>query len=84
MHLLLHGDIAASLAMHPLAVPSTVATVLIALATVWATYRRGSPSELLADRVGWTALVVFVVVNAAMVVVWIARAFGALGGLPPV
>src|SRR5258706_16358684 len=37
IHLLAHGDVAASLVKHPLAAPPAHTTALIAIATVWAT-----------------------------------------------
>ena len=82
--LLARGDVRGSLAMHPLAVPSVLATSLVVLAVAWWILRRGTFAEITRDRFARVAVVTFVAVNAALVVLWIARAFGALGGLPPV
>lgn len=82
--LLVRGDLRGSLAMHPLAVPSMLATLLVVLALAWWILRRGTFAEITRDRFARVAVVTLVAVNAALVVLWIARAFGALGGLPPV
>jgi hypothetical protein len=84
VRLLAQGDLAASLAMHPLAVPCALATAVVALATIRTTLLHGSIASLLGDRFGRGALVALVVVNVALVVLWCARALGAMGGLPPV
>src|SRR5207248_2242084 len=77
VHLLAHGDLAASLVMHPLAVPCALATAVVALATIRSTLLHGSPVSLLGDRFGRGAVVALVAVNVALVVLWCARALGA-------
>ena len=83
-HLLADGRVADSLAMHPLAVPTAFVQVALALATVAATLRLGAPWALVRTSWGRVATGAVVLVIAADVVLWIARAFGALGGPVPV
>jgi len=84
LELLAHGDVAGSLAMHPLAVPMALVTAMVAAATVRAALVRGNPVDVLGDRFGRFAAALFVAANVALAALWIARACGALGGLPPV
>jgi hypothetical protein len=80
MHLLLHGDVAASLRMHPFAVPVLGVWLLFMGSTVYATWTAGTPLEFYKGRFGWTTLAVMVVVYAATLVLWILRWFGLFGG----
>ena len=82
--LLAGGDVAGSLAMHPLAVPSAIATLLVVVAMTRWILRQGTLAAITRDRFARVAIALFVLVNAATVVLWITRSFGALGGLPPV
>ena len=82
--LLARGDLAGSLAMHPLAVPDALATFLVVLAMAWMMLRQGTLVAIMRDRFARIAIAAFAFVNAAMVVLWIARSFGAFGGLPPI
>src|SRR5262249_59446163 len=82
--LLLRGDLGASIAMHPLAVPAALSIALLAVATVWTTLVRGTPTDLVATRLGRVAVIVLLLINVLLVPLWIARALGAFGGLPPV
>lgn len=84
VHCLAHGDLAGSLAMHPLAIPTVLSLAFLALVTVWMTYARGTPTPLLETRIGRVAVAIVLVVHLALVPLWIARALGAFGGLPPV
>jgi hypothetical protein len=84
VRLLLAGDIAASFHMHPLAVPSIVASALVMAATTWVTWKRGAPTELMREPLGRAAAWTFVGVQALLLALWIARFFGALGGPVPV
>lgn len=79
-HLLEEGRIAASLALHPLAVPTAAVQAALALATVAATLRFGAPWSLLRARWGRVAVALASAVLLADVLLWIARALGALGG----
>jgi len=82
--LFLHGDLAASLHMHAFVLPQLLATALVVLATTWATYRTGTPTDMLAAPVGRAAAKLFVAAQGVLILYWVARALGAFGGLPPV
>ncbi len=84
LDLVLHGDVAASLAMHPLAVPSALVQIALAAASIAVTLQKGSPFALLQVRYGRASLVAIVVVGVLVVGLWIARALGAFGGPVPV
>src|SRR5215468_12039931 len=55
VHLMLHGEVLRSLHMHALALPSIVASLLVMAATTWATFRRGTPIEMLKVPLGRVA-----------------------------
>lgn len=74
------GDVAASLELHPLAFPTLAAEAAVAIATVVATLRFGAPWELVRSRWGRATLGFLAVVAVLDVVLWGARALGALGG----
>jgi hypothetical protein len=78
--MLLRGDVHGSIAMHPLAIPTLAATLLIALAMVRVTFVRGAPSGMVDDRLSRGAVVAFVAIQIASVALWVARMLGALGG----
>lgn len=80
MRLLAAGDVGASLHMHPLAVPSVVATALVMMATVGVTWTRGTPIDLMKERVGRWVAASFVLVNVAIFIFWVARMLGWFGG----
>jgi hypothetical protein len=84
MQLLARGDVGASLAFQPLAVPVALSAALLAIATAWVTLRRGSPMPLHESRFARIAIGVFVVVQVATVLVWIGRELGFFGGPVPV
>jgi hypothetical protein len=79
-----HGEIAASIHLHPLAVPTLAAQALLAAATVLATLRYGAPWELVRARWGRATLALLAAVFVLDVVVWAVRALGAFGGPVPV
>jgi hypothetical protein len=83
-HLLLDGRIAASLAMHPLAVPTALSQVALAVVTMAATSRFGAPWALLGAGWGRLAVAFFAAVLVLDVVLWVARMAGAFGGPVPV
>lgn len=83
-HLLVEGNVGASLAMHPLAVPTALSQLVLAVATIAAAVVFGAPWSLARARWGRAALALVVIVMAADVVLWIARMFGAFGGPVPV
>jgi hypothetical protein len=82
--LLLGGDLAGSFEMHPLLVPAVAGTLSLAAATVWATWRDGTPLHVWRSRVGRGALLGFFVVGVAEIALWGARFLGLLGGPVPV
>lgn len=83
-HFLAGGELRASLAMHPLAVPTALVQVVLAAASVTATFRFGAPWGLLRPRWGRGVVALVGVVMAADLLLWIARALGAFGGPVPV
>ena len=80
MLLLFDGHIGASLAMHPLAVLTTLAYVGIALTSVSSAWLAGSPFAVFESRWGRRALFFLMGVMALDFFLWIARSCGALGG----
>ncbi len=78
--LLLHGDVAGSLRMHPLAVPAALSLGALALASVWVTVRFGSPVHLWSTRSGRLAILALAVVEVLAVLLWVGRAMGLFGG----
>jgi hypothetical protein len=84
MLLLASGQVAASLRMHPLAVPCAFASTFFMVATIWVTARAGTPEAAWHDKVGRAALLVFALVQVAMLALWGARMFGLFGGRAPV
>jgi hypothetical protein len=83
-HLLAEGHVGASLAMHPLALPTAASQVVLAVATIVATLRFGAPWSLVQARWGRVVLGLLAAVMVADVLLWIARALGVLGGPVPV
>lgn len=84
MLLLFDGHIGASLAIHPLAVPATLAYAAMALTSVAAAWRTGSPFAVFESQWGRRALYLLMGVMALVFLLWIARGCGALGGPVPV
>jgi Protein of unknown function (DUF2752) len=84
VRLLAHGDVAASLHMHALALPQLLASAVVMLATTWAAYRNGTPTDMLAFPIGRFAARAFLAAQALLFLYYLTRAFGAFGGLPPV
>jgi hypothetical protein len=80
IRLLLRGDVAGSLRMHPLAVPVLLVGVMIATASVWSTGSMGSPVRAMQSRVSRVALWVAVAVYAATIALWALRWAGWFGG----
>lgn len=83
-HLFLDGQIAASLHMHPLVVPIILSHVVLAVATVHATWTTGTPFYFYQTKLGRASLWFIGCVYGAAILLWIARFFGALGGPVPV
>lgn len=84
LRLLVSGDVAASLRMHPLAVPVLLAGGLFMASTVWSTLVLGSPIHIHRTRFGRSTIVALVIVYAAALALWVARWFGFFGGPVPV
>lgn len=80
VELLLRGHVRESLAMHPLALPALTALFLLVVSTVSTTFSEGSPARVHRNLLGRAAIALALLVYALAVVVWVARAFGALGG----
>ncbi len=83
-HSLMDGHVIESLRMHPLLVPILLSNSLVALATIVATWKDGSPFYFYRDRLGRFTLWFVGIVYALAIIVWIARFFGLLGGPVPV
>jgi hypothetical protein len=84
MLLFFDGNLRASLAMHPLAVPTTLAYLGIALTSVSSAWLAASPFAVVESRWGRRALFFLMGVMALSFLLWIARGSGALGGPVPV
>ena len=84
MHLLLAGDVGASLRMHPFAVPVLGVWLFFMASTVHATWTLGTPLTFYKGRFGRWALGVLCVVYGATLVLWVLRWFGYFGGPVPV
>lgn len=82
--LLVHGDIAASLAMHPLAVPTALVQLAFAVVTIVVTLRHGTPFVLWRTGVGRISVYAAAVVLALDLLLWIGRFMGAMHGPVPV
>lgn len=81
---LLHGEVGASFAMHPLLVPVLLAQGLLVVATVSATWKHGAPWELWRSRAGRGVVWLTAAVCAATVVLWALRELGLFGGPVPI
>lgn len=79
-HLLLHGEIHASIAMHPLLVPLLLSHAAVAVATIVATQVHGAPWDMWRERWGKAAIAISAITYVAMLLVWALRAMGMLGG----
>ena len=82
--LLFHGDVAASLAMHPLAVPTLLVQVAFAIVTVLVSFRDGSPFGLWKSRMGRLSVYAAALVLGLDLVLWLARFGGLMHGPVPV
>lgn len=82
--LLFHGDVAASLGMHPLALPTAIAQLAFAAVTVVVSLRHGTPFALWRTHIGRLAVVAAATVLALDVVLWLLRFAGFAHGPVPV
>ncbi len=85
MRLLLAGDFAHSVRLHPLALPCALATAWLAIVSVVVTFRHGSPRAMI-ERTGFGPFAVgaYVAVATATLLLWLVRWVGLLGGPVPV
>ena len=84
MDLLLHGELAASLAMHPLAIPTALTQLAFAVVTIVLTFRHGTPFMLWKTRVGRLVVYAVAVVLLLDLLLWIGRFAGLAHGPVPV
>jgi hypothetical protein len=82
--LLLHGDVAASLAMHPLAIPTAFVQLAFAVVTILVSLRHSSPFVLWRTRIGRVSVYAAALVLVLDLVLWLARFAGAAHGPVPV
>jgi hypothetical protein len=80
IRMLLAGDLAGSLRLHPFAVPVLGAGCLLILATLWATVVTGEPWWVHRTRFGRAALGASALVYMLAAALWVARWFGWFGG----
>lgn len=78
--LFLHGDVRASLAMHPLALPMIACWLAVAVATIRTTWTTGAPWFFFRARFGRAAAVATMVAYVALVALWVMREEGFFGG----
>ena len=81
LELLWHGDVGASLAMHPLAVPTLLVQLVFALLTVVVTLQRGTPFALWQMRAARITVYAAALVLGLDLLLWIARFCGGGWGL---
>ncbi len=84
LHLLVEGQVGASLSMHALAVPTLVSQAIFAVATIASTLKYGVPWLVVRPRWGRAAIAFVAIVMILDILFWIARALGAFGGPVPV
>lgn len=80
LSLLARGEIGASLALHPLAVPTASAQLLFAAASVLATMHHGTPFATWRTKYGRASIYALAAVFVVDVLLWLARAAGFFGG----
>jgi hypothetical protein len=82
--LFLRGDVVASLAMHPLAIPTALVQLAFAVVTIVVSLRYGTPFVLWRTRAGRLAVYAAALVFVLDLVLWLARFAGAAHGPVPV
>jgi len=82
--LLFHGDVGASLAMHPLALPTLLVQMAFAAVTIFVSLRHGTPFMLWKTRIGRLSVYAGAAVLALDLILWIGRAGGLMHGPVPV
>ncbi|MEA2752758.1 MAG: hypothetical protein QOI41_6901 [Myxococcales bacterium] len=81
IELLVHGDFSASLAMHPLAVPTLLVQLVFAALTIIVTWQRGTPFVLWQVRAARITVYAAAIVLGLDLVLWIVRFCGGAGGV---
>lgn len=84
LELLVHRDVRASLAMHPMVVPTILAFAAFIGATLLTAWRTGGPLDLWGTRAGRAATLGLVVAITLDFVLWLARFAGFMSGPVPV
>lgn len=84
MLLFFGGHVGESLALHPLAIPTALVQLALAIATVVVTYRAGSPLALWSVRWGRASVYAVAAVLGLDALLWLARLAGLFGGPVPV
>lgn len=84
LELLAHGELAASLVMHPLAVPTALSQIAFAVVTVVVALRHGTPFVLWSTRSGRLSVYAVALVLALDVLLWLLRFAGLAHGPVPV
>jgi hypothetical protein len=84
MRLLLKGEVAASLAMHPFALLALSANLMLVLVTIGVTFVEGTPFFFWRRRIGKATLGLFALSFFLVLGLWIAREMGMYGGPVPV
>ncbi|MBI3182167.1 MAG: DUF2752 domain-containing protein [Myxococcales bacterium] len=84
LRLLAHGEVAASLSFHPLAIPGLLANAAFVVATVAVTFISGSPFRGWKPMPARVALWAVAVVDLLAFALWGARFAGAFGGPIPI
>jgi hypothetical protein len=84
IELLVHGDVSASLAMHPLAVPTLLVQLVFAALTIIVTWQRGTPFVLWQVRAARITVYAAAIVLGLDLVLWIVRFCGVGHGPVPV
>jgi hypothetical protein len=84
LELLFHGSIGASLAMHPLALPTLLVQMAFALVTIFVSFQHGTPFMLWKTRIGRLSVYAGAVMLALDVILWLGRTAGLMHGPVPV
>lgn len=78
------GQVSESLTLHPFAIPTALAQLALAVATIVIAWRAGTPLALWTVRCGRASVYAVAVVLGLDLLLWIARLAGLFGGPVPV
>ena len=84
LELLFHGNISASLSMHPLALPTLLVQMAFALVTIFVSFQHGNPFVLWKTRIGRISVYAGAAMLGIDVLLWLGRAAGLMHGPVPV